>query len=67
MRPCLAERRARDYKRNGTTTLFAALETVTGKAAADACYPWHRHPEAFGKDVPGSSLRDLEVGLSRPT
>jgi len=31
MRPGQAERRAHDYKRNGTTSLFAALDTRTGK------------------------------------
>src|SRR5260370_691276 len=31
MRPGQAERRVHDYKRNGTTSLFAALDTKTGK------------------------------------
>jgi len=31
MRPGQAERRAHDYKRNGTTSLFAALDAKTGK------------------------------------
>lgn len=31
MRPGQAERRTHNYKRNGTTTLFAALDTKTGK------------------------------------
>ena len=31
MRPGQAERRAHDYKRNGTTSLFAALDTKSGK------------------------------------
>lgn len=33
-----------DYKRNGTTTLFAALETVQGKVIG-RCYQRHRHQE----------------------
>ena len=45
LRPGLAERRTHDYKRHGTTTLFAALEVATGKITADACYPRHRHQE----------------------
>ena len=45
LRPGLAERRTHDYKRNGTTTLFATLEVATGKITADACYPRHRHQE----------------------
>jgi transposase len=45
IRPGLAARRTHDYKRHGTTTLFAALEIATGKITADACYPRHRHQE----------------------
>jgi transposase len=45
LRPGLAARRTHDYKRHGTTTLFAALEIATGKITADACYPRHRHQE----------------------
>jgi transposase len=33
-----------DYKRNGTTTLFAALNMLTGKVIGD-CMPRHRHQE----------------------
>ena len=33
-----------DYKRNGTTTLFAALNTLDGKVIA-TCMPQHRHQE----------------------
>ena len=45
LRPGLPARATYDYKRNGTTTLFAALEVATGKITADACYPRHRHQE----------------------
>jgi transposase len=45
LRPGLPARHSYDYKRNGTTTLFAALEVATGKVTADACYPRHRHQE----------------------
>ena len=44
MRPGLPERQTHDYRRHGTTTLFAALEVATGKVT-DACYPRHRHQE----------------------
>jgi len=44
VRPGLPERRTHDYKRNGTTTLFAALEVATGKVES-ACYSRHRHTE----------------------
>lgn len=33
-----------DYKRNGTTTLFAALEVLQGKVIGE-CYQRHRHQE----------------------
>jgi transposase len=33
-----------DYKRNGTTTLFAALDVLTGKVIGQ-CLPRHRHEE----------------------
>ena len=45
LRPGLPARQTYDYKRNGTTTLFAALEVATAKITADACYPRHRHQE----------------------
>jgi hypothetical protein len=45
LRPGLPARPTYDYKRHGTTTLFAALEVATGKITADACYPRHRHQE----------------------
>ena len=42
-----------DYVRNGTTTLFAALEVATGRITADACYQRHTNGEflAFLKQV----------------
>jgi transposase len=33
-----------DYKRNGTTTLFAALHVIEGRVIGQ-CYPRHRHQE----------------------
>ncbi|GAP61277.1 insertion element IS630 uncharacterized 39 kDa protein [Arthrobacter sp. Hiyo1] len=52
MQPHLIERRTPDYVRNGTSTLFAALEVATGKVTA-ACKPRHRNQEflAFLKQV----------------
>ncbi len=52
MQPGRPERRTHDYKRHGTTTLFAALEIATGTVTA-ACKPRHRHQEflAFLKQV----------------
>ena len=44
----MKNRRARtlthDYKRNGTTTLFAALNVLTGVVIGQ-CLPRHRHQE----------------------
>ena len=44
LRPGLPEKATHDYIRNGTTTLFAALEVATGKVV-DTCLPRHRHQE----------------------
>jgi transposase len=44
LRPGLPERASHDYKRHGTTTLFAALEVATGRVT-DACYERHRSDE----------------------
>ena len=46
LRPGLPEKATHDYKRNGTTTLFAALEVATGKVT-DNCYDRHGKAE-FG-------------------
>ena len=62
MQPGLPERRTHDYVRNGTTTLFAALEIATGQVTG-VCKPRHRHQEflAFLKHVarayPNQELR----------
>ena len=44
MRPGLPARATHDYKRNGTTTLFAALEVATGRVT-DQCYDRHGKKE----------------------
>jgi hypothetical protein len=36
------EKQTHDYVRNGTTTLFAALEVATGRIE-QTCLPRHRH------------------------
>src|SRR5437868_493400 len=41
MRPGQAERRSHDYKRHGTTSLFAALDIATGRIIGK-CYGRHR-------------------------
>ncbi len=44
MRPGQAERRTHDYKRHGTTSLFAALDAATGKVIG-RCHQRHRSTE----------------------
>src|SRR3954468_5780726 len=44
MQPGMCERRTHDYRRHGTTTLFAALEIATGRVTGH-CLPRHRHQE----------------------
>ena len=53
-----------DYKRNGTTTLFAALDILTGKVIGQ-CLPKHRHEEflTFLKTINREVPDDLQVHL----
>lgn len=53
-----------DYKRNGTTTLFAALEVAEGKLIG-TCMPRHRHQEwlKFLKLIDAKTPADLELHL----
>jgi transposase len=44
LRPGLPEGRTHDYKRNGTTNLYAALQIATGEVFTD-CQPRHRSQE----------------------
>ena len=44
LRPGLPEQRTNDYERNGTTSLFAALDIATGKVIGK-CHRRHRHQE----------------------
>ena len=63
MQPHLIERRSPDYVRNGTTTLFAALNTATGKITA-RCQSRHRHQEflVFLRQV-ARAYPDVELHL----
>ena len=45
MAPGQAERRAHDYVRHGTTSLFAALNVATGEVIGK-CHRRHRHQES---------------------
>jgi len=64
MRPGQIERRTHDYVRNGTTSLFAALDIATGKVIG-RCYRRHRSKEflQFLRRIDESVPADLEVHL----
>jgi transposase len=53
-----------DYKRNGTTTLFAALDIATGTVSG-ACFPRHRHQEflRFLRQIDAEYEPELELHL----
>ncbi len=53
-----------DYKRNGTTTLFAALSMLDGKVIGD-CMPRHRHQEfiRFLKKIDNETPVGLDLHL----
>ena len=53
-----------DYKRNGTTTLFAALDVLTG-AVIGQCLPRHRHIEVlkFLRTIDREVPKGLEIHL----
>ncbi len=53
-----------DYKRNGTTTLFAALSMIDGKVIGD-CMPRHRHQEfiRFLDKIDAETVPELDLHL----
>ena len=53
-----------DYKRNGTSTLFAALEVATGNVTGE-CYQKHTHKEflKFLKQVEGKTAKDKDLHI----
>ena len=53
-----------DYKRNGTTTLFAALDVATGKVIGQ-CMPRHRHQEflRFLRRIDRATPKSLDIHL----
>jgi transposase len=54
-----------DYKRHGTTTLFAALNTLDGSVAAATCMQRHRHIEwlKFLKIIDRVTPKDIQLHL----
>jgi transposase len=64
MRPGQAARRSHDYKRHGTTSLFAALDIATGQVIGK-CFPRHRAAEfrKFLDEIEANVPKDLSVHL----
>ncbi len=64
LRPGIPERQTHDYKRHGTTTLFAALNVLTGKVIG-SCQPRHRHGEfiAFLDRIEASTSKRRQIHL----
>jgi len=64
LRPGIPARQTHDYKRNGTTTLFAALSMLDGKVIGD-CLPRHRHQEfiRFLKRIDSETPPSLDLHL----
>lgn len=61
LRPGLPEGRTHDYRRHGTTSLYAALEIASGQVIAE-CHPRHRASEflrflrRIAREFPGREL-----------
>jgi transposase len=64
MKPGRAGTRTHDYKRNGTSTLFAALNVADGKLIRRSM-PRHRHQEwlKFLRAIDGETPADLDLHL----
>jgi transposase len=64
LRPGIPERQTHDYRRNGTTALYAALNVLTG-AVIGRCLPRHTHQEfiAFLKLIDRNTPRRFELHL----
>ncbi len=64
LRPGLPERQTHDYKRNGTTSLYAALNTLTGQVIG-RCLARHTQQEfiAFLKVIDRETPKGLQLHL----
>jgi transposase len=64
MTPGRAGTMTHDYKRNGTTTLFAALDVLTGSVIGQ-CLPRHRHSEflTFLRTIDRQVPKGLQIHL----
>ena len=64
IKPGRAGTMTHDYKRNGTTTLFAALDVLTGSVIGQ-CLPRHRHAEflTFLRTIDRQVPKRLQIHL----
>ena len=64
IRPGLPARQSHDYKRNGTTTLFAALSMLDGQVIGE-CVPRHRGKEFVGflRKIDAETPAELQLHL----
>lgn len=64
LRPGIPERQTYDYKRNGTTSLFAALNYLTGQVIG-RCFARHTHEEfiSFLKVIDRETPKNLDLHL----
>jgi len=64
LRPGIPERQTHDYKRHGTTTLFAALNILNGRVIG-ACLPRHRSREflRFLRQLEAQVPADLQIHM----
>lgn len=64
LQPGVPERRTHDYRRHGTTSLFAALDVATGKVIGE-CHRRHRSQEflQFLKTIDGRVPSELDLHL----
>jgi transposase len=64
LRPGVPARQTHDYIRNGTTSLFAALDVATGKVIG-SCHRRHRHQEflRFLEKVDEAVPADLDIHI----
>ena len=64
MKPGRAGTMTHDYKRNGTTTLFAAMNILDGKVIGQ-CLPRHRHQEflKFLRTINRQTRKELDLHL----
>jgi transposase len=62
--PGVSERRTHDYRRHGTTSLFAALDVASGKVIGE-CHRRHRSQEflRFLKTIDANVPADLDIHL----